>query len=411
MHRSISRALRRGRWRLLARAIAARAGAVVAGCAAVIVADLLGLASRPTLLALAAALTLGWLAFEIRRLRPAVIASRLDRAARTRDTLGTAVWLASRPVSSVWIDHQLDRAARVAARLQPLPLPATRLAVAATAVLTVGGLLSLTPPARFAAPGMGLRELLTTLAPGAGPDVGEQDPDSTPADSADDSADDAADIETLTAEQLAEPRANGPEIPTEGLAGNVRPPADGREPTEVAAGDSLGERLREPGAEQADAAAADEAATEAAPGEMAAAAQNETAPKTTDGTGMSLPGEEFRWAEAALAEQPPTEEGAQATSGDTSGVGEGGDPELGDPTQMVVERELERLDAQEPSDDEEAEEIERASRAGPSRRGFHATALAGASEPPRPIRRATVSWQDRRRIENFFERETHERER
>ena len=36
---------------------------------------------------------------------------------------------------------------------------------------------------------------------------------------------------------------------------------------------------------------------------------------------------------------------------------------------------------------------------------------AGASEPPNPIRRALISWEDRRRIESFFERETYERER
>jgi len=404
----ISRALSWGRWRLLIQAMAARAVGVVGICAAAITLDQLGVASRPVLLTLCASVGLAWIAWELRRLRGPVVAARLDHASRTHDTLRTAVWLMSRSASSPWVDHQLDRAAGLAETLAPLPLPAKRLAVVAAALLVLGLSFSVAPAGRLGARLEELRGQLIALEPADDPEVGEQEPSAAQ----ESEAGVMDEIETLTAEQEAELGAAAHDTSTDGLAGEVRASADGRQPTEVVTGDNLGERLEQPGADQAaDAAAADESALEGAPGQMLAATQKEANAETADEAGMSLPGQEFRWADTALAEKPPTEEGAQAASGDTSGAGEGGDPGLGDPTQLAVERELERLDAQEPSDDEEAEEIERASRAGPSRRAFTAAALAGSSEAPNPIRRAPVSWEDRRRIEHFFERETHERER
>ncbi len=405
---AISRTLSRGRWRLLIQALGARAGGVVGACASAIALDQLGAASRPVLLALCATVGLAWVARELRRLRLPAVAARLDHAGRTHDTLRTAVWLMSRSASSPWVDHQLDRAAGLAEELPPLPLPARRLAIVAAALLALGSSFSIAPSGRLGARVAELRGQLNALEPVADPEAGKQELSAAQ----EEEAGVMGEIQTLTAEQEAEMGSAARDTPTDGLAGDVRASADGREPTEVAAGDDLGERLQPPGADQAaDAAAADESAMEGAPGQMLAATQKEAAAEAADEAGMSLPGQEFRWADAALAEKPPAEEGAQATSGDTSGAGEGGDPQLGDPTQLAVERELERLDAQEPSDDEEAEEIERASRAGPSRRAFRATALAGASEPPNPVRRAPLSWEDRRRIEHFFERETNERER
>ena len=400
---AISRTLSRGRWRLLIRAMGARAGAVVGLCASAIALDQLGAASRPMLLALCATVGLAWVTRELRRLRVPAVAARLDREGRSHDTLRTAVWLMSRSASSPWVDHQLDRAAGLADELPPLPLPARRLAIVAVALLALGSSFSIAPSGRLGARVAELREQLTALEPVDDPEAGEREPSAAQ----EDEAGVMDEIETLTVEQAAEMGSTARDTLTDGLAGNVRASAEGQEPTEVAASDDLGERLQPPGADQA----ADESAVEGAPGQMLAATQKEAADEAADEAGMSLPGEEFRWADAALAEKPPAEEGAQATSGDTSGAGEGGDPQLGEPTQLAVERELERLDAQEPSDDEEAEEIERASRAGPSRRSFRATALAGASEPPNPIRRALISWEDRRRIERFFERETNERER
>ena len=406
---AISRTLSRGRWRLLVQALAARAGGVVGLCAAAITLDQLGVASRPVLLALCATIVLVWTVRQLRRLRVAIVAARLDHAGRTHDTLRTAVWLMSRSASSAssWVDHQLDRAVSLAEGLPPLPLPTGRLAVVAAAVLVLGLSFSVAPAGRLGARVEELRGQLNAIEPASDPEADEADPSA----SQEDEADFLDEIETLTAEQ-EELRAAAHDTPTDGPAGEVRASADGEQPTEVAAGDKLGERLQQPGAEQpTDPAATDESALEGAPGQMLAATQKEAAGETADEAGMSLPGQEFRWADAALAEKPPAEEGAQATSGDTSGAGEGGDPQLGDATQLAVERELERLDAQDPSDDEEAEEIERASRAGPSRRAFTATTLAGASEPPNPSRPAQLSWEDRRRIERFFERETHERER
>ena len=404
---AIFRALSWGRWRLLVHAMAARAGGVVAGCAAVIALDQLGIASRPVLLALGAAVGLAWIAILLRRLSGLVVAARLDHAGRTHDTLRTAVWLMSRSPSSPWIDHQLDRAARVAERLPPLPLPTTRLAIIVMAVLALGVSLSVAPSGGFGARGPGRLAKASHLEQPGDSGVRGQEPGASP----EDAAGDTGEIETLTPEREDRLGDTAGEAFADGLAGELRASADLREATEVADDDGLGERLREPGSDQADAAAADDSVTGTAPGQMLAATQTEASPETVDEAGFSLPGQEFRWAEAALAEKPPAEPGAQATSGDTSGAGEAGDPQLGDPTQLDVERELERLDTQERSDDEEVEKIERASRAGPSRRDFRGTALVGAGEPPRPIRWAPVSWEDRRRIGEFFERETDERER